>query len=590
LDVGRLIQQLLDGPVTEPVREMLLDLLWTSRRDDLAGPFADSRLPDWLRQAVPEGDPLRSPLEEFFTKRLDDDGHVKRGVEPPRFTLGLISDDLAGISRSDALGQEQLTRIAKAIIGHSRAELATALASLPLPERMDAESSLADVSVAMHALVVAGGPLSLEAAQAAIEEWLARPDGAGPDAASSRALLAVAKVSLNEVLSRLYSDAARLSARADVLRTLAAIPAEDPAPRAGPGPATVAGTPGSADQREGRSPGWKAELLDAFRSDIRGFTQVYVTGRGQAEYDSGRHVFPLDDLRRLKDVATRGLDHLFRHLADGPPPGDIEVHDAFAYRGQQIRNFNDERQLLVARDHLRQFPFWGGKVNATLARHHADLRSGLAGEPSQESRVVAEVIEELLANPDTVNAVLEIWRGWPAVAEHDTRKILISPFGAGEGRDRQELVKKLLLTGHELLNLREHLDHRRLRASFGKGSAIENILGEGDVSALTEMWWSTVEPELLDPDDDALRREIEGGYSMPDPLPARDLPHPADPDIRYASQAAAMDLIARAGLRKVLAGFFLGDVGPLVPYLGGVPQAASRRFRPGVGGAAGGAG
>ena len=287
----------------------------------------------------------------------------------------------------------------------------------------------------------------------------------------------------------------------------------------------------------------------------------------------------MEHIGQIALEAKEWTDKVFGHLATGPAlepdqegrPGNI--HDQWEVTDRSIRAMRPDQRRALAREQLIKYLTWPTEVAWVVREHRAVARFGPDGTPlNEEAQTIAAVIDGLLDDEAVIAEVLDIRRGWPAVAQPRTGDIWIQVFRAREPRQNQrDLWRKAQTFVHEYLHLLEHRQYQDYRKGLGFGTHAHNALVEGVACLLTEIVWSGV--PVADP---AVRSVVEREYASEPPLQPGEMPHPRDD--RYASLAEVMRLLHVVGdVRNLYAAFFLGDVekitGPVSVAVMGSPSA-----------------
>ncbi len=569
------IDALLTGLASPDERWLALQLLQAADDSELSAIFEDAEeMLDVLDESIPPGHALHGELEDFLKKRFAEGRReLEAGVVNPQgqpaqaFSPFLLHPSLAGHGISAELDKakvEAITQaIAQAIGAGTDAHWPDALMRLSPVHRARAARWLAAVRVAVHALGI-GPPLVLSA--------------------------------LDFLLNRLYLAAGQLPA--DRLRQVTVSPPSEraellrdaltPAMRSVGEQASGGQAEPSTRQVLGDAEAFAAQLLEAYRDDIREQIQQYVTGRRRAEHAVSGNLYSMEHIGRIAEAARQWTEDVFGHLATGQgmvpdrPGVRGNIHDQWADIDRKIAAMSPDQRRAQARQRLLLHPTWGTKVTDVIKEHHALPVFDPQGRPRNDAaQIISAVIDKLLDEQATtsdldeetiLDQVLAISRGWSGQAVPETQDIWIQVFRAANPEENQAGLWRIALTLiHEYLHLREHPEYTRYRISLGFGTHAFNTLLEGVVSLLTEVVWSGVWPRA---GQQAVRDLIEGEYANSKPLKA--LPHPVM--YRYASMAEVMRLIHVVGsVQNLYAAFFLGDVekitGPIGLAVMGSPRA-----------------
>ena len=588
-----------------------------------------------LSARIPAGDSLRDELDGFISERFGGgwpalaSGTVHPQGQPALpFSPGLLSARLAGADLAGPLTEPEAGRVISALAQASPEQMIRLLGRLLAAERARATRWLLAARAEIGSRAAPGGPGDNQQALAVLEEALAwayhdaaarvpdipalrlltlippednvtalraaiSPPAAGPPAHDAPAGTSTDDSSYESADPDDYWIAGTSDEGTDAAG-VAAVPASadddlDEGIDAGgyslagasPEDASDEGTSGVASETHQTSAKemFRTALRNAYALSISRLHQELVVGNGP-EDRLARGLHSMDDIGEIARWAKREIDDQFGRFATAPPllPGWPErpiIHDQFAYVGTQIeahRNDADWRRRYAAEE-LREHLYSQPGLLRVMAEYESSPDFGLEGQPlNDDARIVRAVIQEILGEPERVDQVLEVRRGWPGKAKPATREVWIQTIRAPDVAGNQfflwDTAQRLV---HEYLHLLEHPAYRGYRS--GLGSAAGNTLLDGVVSLLTEIVWSGVSLRVGEP---GLRQVIEGAYASEPPLDPAAMPSIARQ--RHASYAEVMKLLHVVGsVRNLYAAFFLGDVekitGPVGLAVLGLPQA-----------------
>ena len=595
-DLGRLVRQLAGIAATsnsDRVRRVLIATLKSTTAEELAAIWDNqglaqkwrATLSDHLKSAIPSGHPLRADLDKFFAKRLAN-GQVNMDVQPTRpFHLGLFDEDLAHVDISDTgdtLTFNGLIVAGYAILNLGEDPIIDVLEGLDPQSRAEAAWYLTDLRVLLYDMSIRD-----------------------PDTGAS-----VEVDVLDKVLDWLYLDLVSPERVPDAqwLRDLTPTPPASQARRLREAlslPVTVR----TGEQRqtfqdrltpEGET--FRQRLRQALEEFIENTKNEDVVGYGPTEYadvdnrtgkpknrfDLHGHFGPIAE--HAMDVIDNMVGHLRRRppaLATAEPgakpPGNI--YDLFAHVEWTMKEWAKDPSTEEARriEHARRQLFDllnQGRVETVLTEHHADPHFDEFYSPTnEEGRIADAVFKDMLANPETVTDILNLWRAWDAEALPFEHKMFVRTFKRRdrdptrtpeERKVREARMNQRLLYerkhsfGHESWHLWVSDPYYDYHESL-PGRHEQNAMSEGGPTRLTEIWWNHIARRLRkEPGYRAfIRHLVERDYAdenspdYADPLPR--LPHAAD-TTRYKSSAETIRLIRQVGFQSFTSGYLLGEV------------------------------
>src|SRR5260221_2366525 len=202
---------------------------------------------------------------------------------------------------------------------------------------------------------------------------------------------------------------------------------------------------------------------------------------------------PPDHITDMADLARQSVQEAFGSLglvipevvmAEPGQPGHI--YDNFAYQEWSYRPMTRAMRADEARWWLLRELGRAGLASEVVREHHAypsfddDDRPG-----NPESRIIDEVISDLLSDEEAVKRILDIHRGWETLSVTSENKILLRMFRSGTAVQNQRNLHDMVQgMTYQIVHLAEHEDFAAYTDSL-PGEQERNTLREGAVSGLT---------------------------------------------------------------------------------------------------------
>jgi hypothetical protein len=285
----------------------------------------------------------------------------------------------------------------------------------------------------------------------------------------------------------------------------------------------------------------------------------------------------MEHIKQLPLILKRATDDVFRFLPPRPPmviaepgrPGNI--YNQFTEFDAQIKAMKPDEKPAWAETELRRYLTKAKAVMGILAEHHAVPGFNPL---NPEGKIVLELISEMVKDEDIVRRVLEILRGWPALADLGNQRLTMQFFlWATDAENQRSLYSKLSILAHESCHLEESDLYRAYRDLFKIGSYPFNLLVEGVACLWTEIKWAQI-LDLLHTDPE-LRGRFLGKWASA-PLPAEQ-PHPSE--LRYYSFPGVFRLLELVPLLNLAAAFF-GDAPSRITGIADPGERADEPDRP----------
>ncbi len=566
-----LIREMLDGPTLGDDEECILDLLELSDAGDLRAILGPGGVALTNLESDIDGD-NRKRLDAFVAGRFDGgrqailDGRVE--VVGPSVPTGAPNydfdeDTLDTLFDSDRTAEELIEIVARfSPVGRKRA--LHRLSQVRRPRLQAARDKLIDK--ARH---LTGTP----------EEQKQKLDAMRPEYEETE------KQSLKteRVLLHFFLDAAPATAAELQAGTVPVDPAKRDELREGLHPPlhlTSGGTPAPFRRKlPGEDVNYDEKVFRALTGtpDEKGIIdsqfERLVVGKGKAEHDDPSKVHPLSTFEAIGKVAQEEVVKVFgRYLSKQPPeltavdrpatPGHAAVkaniHDAFADMERDIKAHPSIKPG-VAKNHLLYTFESHPRIAEINAAHDAtpDFHGDAQVPHNTEAKLLAKVMDRVLALPGNLTKLVQIERNWPG-SESPDRSINVQLFKAETPeKDRLLLWDYFQVLIHEVIHTLVADDYEKYADSLPAASF--NTLIEGADSFLTEVVWTNVEPRVGDHD---LREKIEGPQLAAEP--AITIPHAGELH-RYASYTEVLKLVDRVGVESLYAAYFMG----LIDRIGG---------------------
>ena len=433
-DQRRLIDYLLDGPVTDRIRRTVLAMLRLSDAAELTEIF-DKQLRQNLPRAIPDG-PLRDQLDDIFTTRLDwVSGQVRPDVQPAGpFTPVMLSDDLARRELTDPLDFEDLWLAGHGIEKRSVDDIIDALAKPPPRQRMTASWYITDLRVLLNDMTLKYGD---------------RNRFYDMDAATAK---------LDKVLAWLYLDALGHLPDLVTLRDLTVTPPASQARRLRealirPPALTATGRLARFRARLRRRRPFRTRLKRALIRDVNSRWDEVVPGRGPAEHAKKENLYAESQAEGISEQSTEWVYEALGRLAQrrsrlvfGHPGESGDIFDGFEYQEWSFANMDDVAKRDEAKWWLRQELAKKSDAQDVLEKHNAfpEFDPENDAPVNEEARIVDEVLDDLTADPDHVRADSgnPSWLVWPVNEEGEEDSCPDVPRGHARG-ESEELVGHL---------------------------------------------------------------------------------------------------------------------------------------------------
>ncbi|MEU4643346.1 hypothetical protein [Micromonospora sp. NPDC023814] len=327
-----------------------------------------------------------------------------------------------------------------------------------------------------------------------------------------------------------------------------------------------AGSAGSAGSRS-TDEQYRQQLRSAF-DELLALLTALLAGRGEAEHGALSEPFTLSHFERIAHLAAEQIDRVFGRLARAPRlvadrPGEPgTLRDEFVERGAWLSVIGEASRRSLALRQLRYLLSAQPSLRKVSSEHGESAGFDVRGRPTNPAgRIAAEVMDEIVADPDRVDQILKIWRSWGGSHLDGMVFVQLFPLGPTERDQQRTLTKAAATFVHELFHKMEHPGYVRYRDTFGPGTAEYNSLVEGVVSLFTRMVWHGFVPflaerEVLDPRHP--RMIIEERFASGEPLdPVTLVAMAADyPSIVEARRLA--ELVG--GVNNLTVAFFRGRV------------------------------
>jgi len=365
------------------------------------------------------------------------------------------------------------------------------------------------------------------------------------------------------------------------LPELEPLPEPEPAPDAAPKPAerevdvkaTLAPVtkPGSKFKD---SAGYEAALTLALKTRMDQLWDKLAKGKGEAVHGDEAKLHPLSEFEGIAEASTKETDRVFGNYrkgtalkADVPASGSSparpgSLHDWWQTVQDEVAPLTDAQRTALGKERIRYFLQSFDEVrtvNRTFDAAPDWDRTGAA--MIDEARSQLKVVDELTKTKPQVDRIIEIHRGWEAMARPAISAVYLQRFREPTpSGDRWLLWDMFQTLIHEYLHtLMDRTQYWPHADSFGDGSTQYNTLVEGVDSLLTEIVWSNVVARMRNPAvAEEIRHAVEGGTYPAATFDASVIPPPGHR--RYASYAEAVTLANKVGIRNLYAAFFLGKV------------------------------
>jgi ribosomal-protein-alanine N-acetyltransferase len=523
----------------------------------LATVFARPLREELLEQAIPGGHELRTRLDAFFGGWPGTDGPGQP------FHLGLLSEKLAEYSVESGRGGQwpetaeyvRILRFKYTFDKNYTSRINDYLVQMSPAEQARARSFLGTLRTEVHDYHLARG---------------------FPEPSKLHPLPA-----LDEILSRLYAEAARRIPASPELGDLTVTPPASQAEllRKALIPAVVQAAPAGArperftDQFQGQ--GFRDRLRQAFLEEIGNDESRLVHGKGTAERAIPENLYAREHIQEIANLVLKWIRDVFpfarlpQRLVVAEPGDEGDIYDEFEYFARLWRSWTPAALRVHASEYfLSIFSTRPESAPAKVAAEHGaavvfDIDSPL----NEEARIAGEVIDELLRDTGIVGRITEILRNWGGHTHATTNKILISFFREA-GKDVEKLWKDIAYTLiHEIMHyLEDPLYSKRARSFPGEINSREyHTLTEGGATLLAELVWAHVMARLKETGEDG-RTNLEswseiilGPYHAgtdlsTGPQKLRALVRP-----RYTAESEVIRLVGLVGIENLLAAFLDGQ-------------------------------
>ncbi len=587
------VEWLLAAPVPDRAVKAVLKLMESVDDDQLAELY-DDRLGELLEQAIPpEGEnrlehELRARWETLRRDRFDA-GQVKTGVQPASsFSLGMISEELQELDvPADAeLGPEVVVQADVQLdLKYDLDENYTSGVSDKLAELSPAQQG--------QAMRVLGG-LRGQVHDEQVKEGSSRPEWSS----SVRAL--------DEILPRLYADAARRITDPSDLSDLTAIPPASQAEelREALTPAAVPAADEAADDeapprrftKELDGQDFDDRLRQALLRAIDKDYGLVVRGKGPAERAQPGNLYEKEHIQEVADWVIERIREVLGGFVNVPqlvvaePGEEGNIYDQFAYQEWQWRSWSPQAHREDARRYLTTF-LRGERPSEEPARvaaeHGADV--SFTWPFNDETKATNDVIDRLLDDhPELVRRINEIVRGWPG--RHASGTIMLSFFREA-GKDVDKLWGGVAYNFiHEMIHRLRHDAFEEFATSFPGGSNSREwvTLNEGVATLLADVVWADIVARLPKTGDGD-RTNLENWSRIIQRLgPDDDIPDFGDVRHkslrhRYEALTETIGLVSRVGFENLLAAYFRGEWWKIAPDSRGSMLAPAQTAEPSSG-------
>jgi hypothetical protein len=295
---------------------------------------------------------------------------------------------------------------------------------------------------------------------------------------------------------------------------------------------------------------------DSYEKRIEAITTAVVDAQFNAlgKDKAAAHADPTklhrwSDIEKVAEISKRETDRVFKNFALGKAfKQSVNIKDAwddkeskFAAGGAAYEQASVEWRV----NKIIQDP----DVTGTIDLEHGAVQSRTTlspGEPKSEKTIITDVRNRIIASKRA--ELIETHKGWSGYADPATRTVFIQRFKeASDDKNRDFMWDMFQTLVHEYIHTLAHSRYSTYADSLPEARGGKTYR-EGMTEYFTKMVLDSVTIDL------AFRKDVEGPFH--DPL----VTHPIPAYVGYGEAANAEAVAGVAGLRNVMAAFFLGKM------------------------------